>query len=70
MITIMLRYDNLRDLADQISQPVRWMTDPEYRKAISEERRIKDLIAKDGLKVIFDAQDPKSPPKALDLKCH
>lgn len=70
MITIMVRYDNFRDLADQISQPVRWMTDPEYRKAISEERRIKDLIAKDGLKVIFDAQDPKSPPKALDLKCH
>lgn len=69
MITIMVRYDNLRDLVDQISQPVRWMTDPEYRKAVNEERRIKDLIAKDGLKVIFDAQDPKSPPKTLALKC-
>lgn len=69
MITIMVRYNDFRDLGAQVASPIRWMIDPEYRKKISEQQRIKDLVAKDGIKVIFDSADPKSPPKEVNITC-
>lgn len=63
MLTITVRYKDFKDLGDQIAHPVRWMTDPNYRKEILAQNQIRDLIAGEGLKVIFDTNDPKSPKR-------
>jgi hypothetical protein len=70
MLTITIRFDNFRDLGEQVASPIRWIADPEYRKKILEEKKIRDLIAKEGLNVVFDSSDPKTPAKKLDLRCH
>ncbi|NBW83215.1 hypothetical protein EBR21_15815, partial [bacterium] len=70
MLTITIRFDNFRDLGEQAAAPIRWIVDPEYRKKLMQEQRIKDVIARDGLKVVFDSKDPHSPPKEVNLTCH
>lgn len=70
MLSFTIRYNTLRELGEQVSQPTRWIVDPEYRKQVLEEKRIKDLIARDGLKVLFDSADPKAPRKEFNFTCH
>ena len=69
MLTITIRYKDFKDLGEQIAHPVRWMTDPKYRKEILAQNQIRDLIAGEGLKVIFDTNDPKSPKKEVTISC-
>lgn len=69
-LSLMVRFKNFADLGGQLAHPVRWMVDPEYRKAALEEQRIRDIILKEGLRVIFDSKDPKSPKNSVDLTCH
>lgn len=64
-----VRYDNFRDLGQTLTNPIRWMTDSEYRKKIMEENRIKKLIEKEGVTIIYDDADPKSPSKTFNLQC-
>ncbi|MEN9824637.1 MAG: hypothetical protein RI953_382 [Pseudomonadota bacterium] len=70
MLTITIRFDNFRDLGEQASAPIRWIVDPAYRKKLMEEQKIKDVIARDGLKVVFDSKNPNTPPKELNITCH
>lgn len=69
MISFTVRYDNFRDLGNSITHPVRWMVDPEYRKKLDAQNKMRALIAKEGLKVIYDDNDPKSPAKTLNINC-
>lgn len=69
MASFTVRYDNFRDLGGQLSHPVRWMVDTEYRKKIMEQNAIKDMIAKEGVKVVYDDGDPKNPKKTFNISC-
>jgi hypothetical protein len=69
MASLTVRYDNFKELGANVAHPVRWMVDPEYRKKILEENRIRQLIAKEGLKVIYDSGDPKNPKKTFNITC-
>jgi hypothetical protein len=69
MASFTVRYDNFRELGDNFTHPIRWIADPEYRKKKLEENRIRDMIAKQGVKVIYDDGDPKNPKKTLNITC-
>ena len=69
MISITYRYDSLKDIEKEVADAIAWITDPAYRRRVLEERRIKSLVAKDGMKIVFAQNDPKAPAKALNLTC-
>jgi len=69
MASFTVRYDNFRDLGDNVTHPIRWIADPEYRRKKLEENRIRDMIAKQGVKVIYDDGDPKNPKKTFNITC-
>jgi hypothetical protein len=69
MFNITIRFENFRNLGEQAAAPIRWIVDPAYRKKVMEEKRIKDIVAKDGVKVVFDSKDPRAPRKELNLTC-
>jgi hypothetical protein len=69
MLSITIRYRDFADLGQQVAHPVRWMTDPKYRQSILAQRHIQDLIHSDGITVIFDTNDPKSPKKEVKITC-
>ena len=69
MASFTVRYDNFRELGDNVAHPIRWIADPEYRRKKLEENRIRDMIAKQGVKVIYDDGDPKNPKKTFNITC-
>jgi hypothetical protein len=69
IISFTVRYDNFKDLGQTITNPIRWMADPAYRKKIMDENRIRKLVEKEGVKIIYDDADPKNPAKTFNLQC-
>lgn len=69
MISITYRYDSLRDIEKAVADAMAWITNPAYRRKIIEERKIKALVAKEGMKIVLAQNDPKAPGKVLNLTC-
>jgi hypothetical protein len=69
MLSITIRYKDFSDLGSQVAHPVRWMTDASYRQKLLAQNQIRDLVHGEGLTVIFDSNDPKSPPRQVKITC-
>ncbi|NBO39164.1 lipid A deacylase LpxR family protein [bacterium] len=70
MLNIGVRYDSFKDLGNQVTEPIRWIADPAYRQKMMEEKQFKDLVLKEGVKIIFDQNEPASPQKFRENLCH
>ena len=68
-LSIRFAYDSLADLSTLITDPILWSTSPEFRKKMQEKNRLKSILQKEGLKIIYDDQDPKTPLKTLQISC-
>jgi len=70
MISITYRYDSFKDVEKEVADAIAWITDPAYRRRVLEEKKIKSMVAKEGMKIVFAQNDPKAPPKVLNLTCN
>lgn len=69
MLSVTIRYKDFADLGSQVAHPVRWMTDAKYRQTLLAQRQISDVVRSEGITVIFDTNDPKSPKKEVRITC-